>query len=47
MKIIGHLHDIFLELYAFIILTVDKRDDELNLLLDNEESNHFSVITQE
>ncbi|GEM_PF-4158303 len=47
MKLMGQIHDYILDLYAFIILSVDKRDDELTLLLDCEESSNFSIFTQE
>lgn len=47
MRLMTQIHNFIFNFYAFIILSVDKRDDELTLLLDNEENSHYSVITQE
>lgn len=47
MKLIASIHEYIFNLYANLLLRLDKRDEELTFLLSCEESSSFSVLTRE
>ncbi len=47
MKFLATLYHCILELCTYILLTLDKRDEDFCLLIESDDQNAFSIIAAE